>query len=89
MNVNEGQSGTDQWEVEGEKKIILRHKEDRSTLHRYIQRQYNETLQTLLEKWGRNKVGNRNRMEGVDLFKVHCMHVWDWRSVSSGRAPAL
>jgi hypothetical protein len=57
-----------------EKGRILGSEEDGSTLHIYLQRQQNETHQTLFEKGGRPERMNGHITEGVNLFKVHCPH---------------
>jgi hypothetical protein len=41
----------------------------------YTHEDCHETHQTLLESEGKRKRENENIMEGVNLFKVHCMHV--------------
>jgi hypothetical protein len=35
---------------------------------------------TLLEKGEGREGGNGNIMEGMNLFKVHCTHVWNYHS---------
>jgi hypothetical protein len=48
-------------------------------LHVHLQRdrQHNETQQTLFEKEGRRKGAMGMQME-VNLFTVHCTHVWNF-----------
>jgi hypothetical protein len=55
----------------GEKERILRGTED--------QTQHNKTHQTLFYRGGGGK-GNENIMEGVNLFKVHSTHVWNYHN---------
>jgi hypothetical protein len=38
---------------------------------------HNETQQTIWKR-GKRQRGNGNIMEGVKLFKVYCMHVWNY-----------
>jgi hypothetical protein len=38
---------------------------------------HNETHQTIWKR-GKRQRGNGNIMEGVKLFKVYCMHVWNY-----------
>jgi hypothetical protein len=38
--------------------------------------QHNEAQQTLFEKGERGK--NGNIMEGINLFQVYCMHIWNY-----------
>jgi hypothetical protein len=40
---------------------------------------HNETHQTLFERWGKGERRNGN-MEGVNPFKVHCMHAWNYHN---------
>jgi hypothetical protein len=55
---------------EGAKEGILKGKKDQSMLHVYVWRQHNET----------NQWENGNIIEGVNLFKVHCTHIWNYHN---------
>jgi hypothetical protein len=65
-----------QQEWEGERKGYWG-EEDQNMLHVYVQRQYNETHQTLCEKGRKGGIGKEKReYNGRGKFsKVHCMHV--------------
>jgi hypothetical protein len=42
--------------------------------------QHNETHQTLLERGHQRGRGKMTVMEGVNLFKAYCTHVWNYHN---------
>jgi hypothetical protein len=79
MNILEGLSWGESMGGGEPKERILRGAESGSSLHVYKWRQHNETHQTLWKK-GKWEKEDGNKMEGVNLFKVHGTLVWNFTS---------